>query len=38
MHRLAHDGVEVVNTEMVIFELLAKAGTPQFKALSGLIK
>jgi nicotinamidase-related amidase len=38
MHRLAHDGVEVVNTEMVIFELLAKAGTPQFKTLSALIK
>jgi nicotinamidase-related amidase len=38
MQRLAHDGVEVVNTEMVIFELLAKAGTPQFKALSALIK
>ncbi len=36
--RLAHDGVEVVNTEMVIFELLAKAGTPQFKSLSALIK
>jgi nicotinamidase-related amidase len=38
MQRLAHDGVEVVNTEMVIFDLLAKAGTPQFKSLSALIK
>ena len=38
MQRLAHDGVEVVNTEMVVFELLAKAGTPQFKSLSALIK
>lgn len=38
LERLRHDGVEVVNTEMVIFELLGKAGTPQFKALSALIK
>jgi hypothetical protein len=38
LERLRHDGVEVVNTEMVLFELLGKAGTPQFKALSALIK
>lgn len=36
--RMAHAGVEVVNTEMALFELLEKAGTPQFKALSALIK
>ncbi len=36
--RLGLLGVEVVNTEMVLFELLEKAGTPQFKALSALIK
>jgi hypothetical protein len=30
--------VEVVNTEMALFELLEKAGTPQFKALSALIR
>jgi nicotinamidase-related amidase len=36
--RLRHDGVEIVNTEMVLFELLRQAGTPQFKALSALIK
>ncbi len=32
--RLRHAGVEVVNTEMALFELLEKAGTPQFKTLS----
>ena len=28
--------IEVINTEMAVFELLGKAGTPEFKALSGL--
>ena len=36
--RLRAFGVEVINTEMALFELLEKAGTPQFKALSALIK
>jgi nicotinamidase-related amidase len=36
--RLQQNGVQVVNTEMVVFELLEKAGTAQFKALSALIK
>ncbi len=36
--RLRQSGVEVVNTEMAVFELLGKAGTPEFKALSALIK
>lgn len=36
--RMRAADVEVVNTEMAVFELLEKAGTPQFKALSGLIK
>ncbi len=36
--RLRQNGVQVVNTEMVLFELLEKAGTAQFKVLSGLIK
>jgi isochorismate hydrolase len=36
--RMRDTGVVVVNTEMVVFELLEKAGTPEFKALSGLIK
>jgi nicotinamidase-related amidase len=36
--RLRHNGVSVVNTEMVLFEWLQIAGTPQFKAISKLIK
>lgn len=36
--RMRQDGVEMVNTEMAIFELLGKAGTAQFRELSGLIK
>jgi nicotinamidase-related amidase len=36
--RMRAEGIEVVNTEMAIFELLAKAGTAEFKTLSGLIK
>lgn len=36
--RMRAAGVEVVNTEMVVFELLERAGTPEFKTLSGLIK
>ena len=36
--RMGQSGIEVINTEMAVFELLAKAGTPEFKALSGLIK
>lgn len=36
--RLRHDGVGVVNTEMVAFEWLHVAGTPEFKVVSKLIK
>lgn len=36
--RMRAAGVEVVNTEMAVFELLERAGTAEFKALSGLIK
>jgi nicotinamidase-related amidase len=36
--RMGQSGIEVINTEMAVFELLGKAGTPEFKALSGLIK
>lgn len=36
--RMRHANVEVVNTEMAVFELLEKAGTAQFKALSAMIK
>ncbi len=34
LQRLMHSGVEVVNTEMVIFEWLEKAGSPEFKTIS----
>jgi Isochorismatase family len=36
--RMRAAGVEVVNTEMVVFELLDRAGTSAFKSLSQLIK
>jgi nicotinamidase-related amidase len=36
--RMRAAGVEVINTEMALFELLERAGTPEFKTLSGLIK
>jgi nicotinamidase-related amidase len=36
--RLRSSGVEVVDTEMVVFEWLREAGTPAFKALAPLIK
>jgi Isochorismate hydrolase len=38
MTRLREAGARVVTTEMVVFEWLAKAGTPEFKELSALIK
>ncbi len=36
--RMRAFGIEVVNTEMAVFELLERAGTAQFKTLSALIK
>lgn len=36
--RLGQSGIAVINTEMAVFELLGKAGTPEFKELSLLIK
>ena len=36
--RMRQAGVLVVNTEMVVFEFLGKAGTAEFKVLSRLIK
>lgn len=38
LKRMASNGVEIVTTEMVVFEWLHHAGTPEFKALSKLIK
>jgi hypothetical protein len=34
LERMQRVGVEAVTKEMVLFEWLQKAGTPQFKALS----
>ncbi|MDX6749066.1 isochorismatase family protein [Geminicoccaceae bacterium 1502E] len=36
--RLRHEGVVVVNTEMVVFEWLQRAATDEFRAVSPLIK
>jgi nicotinamidase-related amidase len=36
--RLRDNQVQVITTEMAVFEMLEHAGTPQFKALSKLIK
>ncbi|NQU55851.1 MAG: hydrolase [Rhodospirillales bacterium] len=38
LHRLGGAGVEIVTTEMVLFEWLGQAGTPEFKDISKLIK
>jgi nicotinamidase-related amidase len=36
--RFGHAGIQVINTEMAVFELLGEAGMPEFKELSKLIK
>ncbi len=38
IERMRACGVHIVSTEMVLFEWLHRAGTPEFKALSALIK
>lgn len=38
MERMRQNGVAVVNTEMVVFELLGQAGTAEFKSLSALVR
>ena len=38
MARLRESGAEIVTSEMVVFEWLEKAGTPEFKELSRLLK
>jgi isochorismate hydrolase len=36
--RMRQAGVAIVNTEMAVFELLTKAGTPEFRDLSMLVR
>lgn len=38
LERMRHAGAHVATTEMVVFEWLEKAGTPEFKELSALVK
>jgi len=38
LERMRADGARIVTTEMVVFEWLARAGTPEFKELSALIR
>lgn len=38
LDRMRQNGVSVVNTEMVVFELLSQAGTAEFKAVSALVR
>ena len=38
LERMRADGAQIVTTEMVAFEWLGRAGTPQFKEVSALIK
>jgi nicotinamidase-related amidase len=38
LDRMRHHGIELVDSEMVVFEWLAAAGTPEFKELSRLIR
>lgn len=38
LERLRRHGAEIVNTEMVVFEWLGRAGTEEFRALSPLIR
>ena len=38
MARLREAGAEIVTSEMVVFEWLEKAGTPEFRELSRLLK
>jgi nicotinamidase-related amidase len=38
LSRMSHAGVQIVSTEMAIFEWLAVAGTADFKALMPLVK
>lgn len=38
LDRMRQSGISIVDTEMVVFELLGRAGTAEFKALSALVR
>ncbi|MCU1347428.1 MAG: hydrolase, isochorismatase family [Acidobacteria bacterium] len=38
LRRLVSDGVRLTSTEMVLFELLVRSGTDEFRAISKLVK
>jgi isochorismate hydrolase len=38
LNRLAKAGADIVDSEMVLFEWLGRAGTPEFKELQPLVK
>ena len=38
MTRLLKEGADIVDSEMVLFEWLERAGTPAFKELHALVK
>lgn len=38
LERLRKSGVDIVDSEMVLFEWMERAGTPEFKALQALVK
>ncbi|PIE64088.1 MAG: hydrolase, partial [Deltaproteobacteria bacterium] len=38
LHRLSEMGVQSMGVQMLMFELLHRAGTPQFKQVAGLLK
>jgi hypothetical protein len=38
LDRMSKLGAEITTTESILFELLEKSGTPEFKAISTLVK
>ena len=38
LHAMAAAGVQLMGTQMAMFEILREAGTPEFKAVAGLLK